>query len=258
MSLRAFGGAATGVAGRNVRMTLRTPSLLLPPLLAPLVFFAAFAGGLGAAAQIPGFEYPAGYTSYQFVFALYVGAVFTGMVTGLSLARDFETGFARRMMIAVADRRALLAGYFLTALARGAFVIGLLFPVGLLAGMRVEGSPPQVAGLALLALLFCVMGMLWASGVALRFRSMAGVPLMQAAVILSLFLGPAFVPLALLRGWLEAVATVNPVTRLLESGRGLLAGAPTDTALAFAVATASVALLAVWALRNLRRAEAAR
>jgi ABC-type multidrug transport system permease subunit len=258
MTARAFAAAAVAVAVRNLRMTVRTPSLLLPPLLAPLVFFAAFAGGLGAAARIPGFDYTAGYTSYQFVFALYEGAVFTGMVTGLTLARDFETGFARRMMLGVADRRALLAGYTLTALARGVVVIAFLFPVGLLAGMRVDGSALQVAGLVALALLFCAMGVLWAAGIALRFRSMAGVPLMQSAVILSLFLGPAFVPLALLDGWLGAVATVNPVTRLFEGGRGLLAGTPADTGLAFAAGAATLALLAVWALRNLRRAELAK
>jgi ABC-2 type transport system permease protein len=53
------------------------------------------------------------------------------------------------------------------------------------------------------------------------------------------------------------VATVNPVTYILEAGRSLLSGAPTDVALAFAAAAGLIAVFAVWGLRGLRKAEAA-
>jgi ABC-type multidrug transport system permease subunit len=76
-------------------------------------------------------------------------------------------------------------------------------------------------------------------------------------VFLILFFAPVYVPLALLEGWIHAVATVNPVTRVLEAGRSLLAGSPTEVALAFAVAIGFVALFSLWAFRGLRSAEAA-
>jgi hypothetical protein len=53
-------------------------------------------------------------------------------------------------------------------------------------------------------------------------------PIMQFPVFLVLFFAPVYVPLALLSGWIHAVATVNPLTRVLEAGRGFLAGTPTD------------------------------
>ena len=58
-------------------------------------------------------------------------------------------------------------------------------------------------------------------------------------------------------GWLHAVARVNPITPLLEEGRGLISGSPDKTLLAFAILAALLAFFAVWALRGLWRAEAA-
>jgi ABC-2 type transport system permease protein len=80
---------------------------------------------------------------------------------------------------------------------------------------------------------------------------------MQLPVFLALFFAPVYVPLDLLRGWLEAVASVNPVTHLLEAGRSLIAGSPTDVALAFAIAVGLAILLSFWARRGLTAAERA-
>ena len=76
---------------------------------------------------------------------------------------------------------------------------------------------------------------MWAAGVALRVRSIQGGPLMQIPVFLILFLAPVYVPLDLLSGWIHAVASVNPVTALLEAGRGFISGDPSVIGLAFAI-----------------------
>jgi len=74
---------------------------------------------------------------------------------------------------------------------------------------------------------------------------------------LVLFFAPVYVPLSLLDGWIHALATFNPVTRVLEAGRSFLAGSPTDVAFAFVVAFGLVAAFSFWALRGLRSAERA-
>ena len=48
----------------------KNPSLLLPPMLFPLLNFAAFAGGLSRLRHVPGFDFHGGYTAFQFVFVL--------------------------------------------------------------------------------------------------------------------------------------------------------------------------------------------
>jgi ABC-2 type transport system permease protein len=203
------------------------------------------------------FEFPAGYTAFQFVFVLLQSAAFGGVFTGFGIARDFEHGFARRLLIAAPHRSALVLGYAFAALGRWMITATLLTVVALAAGMEVGGSGGDVVGLYLLALIVNAAGVLWATGVAMRVRSMQAGPLMQFPVFLTLFLAPVYVPLALLEGWIETVATLNPLTRLLETGRGFISGTPEDVGLAFVAALGLALAFGIWALRGLRRAEAA-
>jgi ABC-2 type transport system permease protein len=123
--------------------------------------------------------------------------------------------------------------------------------------MQIDGGGVDLVGLYTLALLVNAAGVLWAIGVAMRLRTMQAGPLMQMPVFLSLFFAPVYVPLDLLDGWINAVATVNPLTRLLEAGRSLIAGSPTEVAVAFTVGVGLVVLFLLWAFRGLRSAEAA-
>jgi ABC-2 type transport system permease protein len=248
---------AEAVAWRVLRNVFKNPSLLIPSLVFPLFFFTAFAGGLSRVAQVPGFSFPAGYTAFQFVFVLLQSAAFAGVFTGFGIARDFERGFAKRLMIAAPHRGGIVLGYAVAALVRWALVAVLLTMVALIAGMEVGGSGVDLFGLYVLAALVNFAGTLWATGVAMRLRTIQAGPVMQFPVFMTLFFAPVYVPLALLTGWIHAIATVNPATRFLESGRSLIAGQPDQIALAFGAALAVAALFAVWALRGLKSAERA-
>ena len=133
----------------------------------------------------------------------------------------------------------------------------MLTVVALVAGMQIDGSGVDLVGLYVLAILVNLTATLWAAGVAMRVRSIQGGPLMQLPIFLILFLAPVYVPLDLLSGWIHAVASVNPVTALLEAGRGFISGDPTVVALAFAIAIVLPVVFALWARGGLRRAEAA-
>jgi ABC-2 type transport system permease protein len=248
---------ALAVAWRSIHNFLTHPAFLAPAILFPLFFFTAFAGGLSAISGVPGFEFPSGYTAFQFVFVLLQSAAFGGVFTGFGIARDFELGFARRYLLAATDRRAIVAGYALAALTRAAITWAVLTVVALLAGMEVGGSGVDIFGLYALAVLVNLAATLWAAGVAMRVRSIQGGPLMQFPAFLILFLAPVYVPLELLSGWIHAVAAVNPITALLEAGRGLISGEPTVVAPAFAIAIALPLLFSLWAWRGLVRAESA-
>jgi ABC-2 type transport system permease protein len=79
---------------------------------------------------------------------------------------------------------------------------------------------------------------------------------MQTPVFLILFFAPVYVPLSLLQGWIHGVAVANPVTRLIEAVRSLLAGSPAHVGVGFLVAFGLIAVFGLWALQNLRHAEA--
>jgi ABC-2 type transport system permease protein len=91
----------------------------------------------------------------------------------------------------------------------------------------------------------------------MRLRSVQAGPVMQLPVFLILFFAPVYVPLSLLSGWLHGVASVNPATHLLETGRSLISGAPQDVGLSFAIGLAMAVLLSIWSWRGLRSAERA-
>jgi ABC-2 type transport system permease protein len=246
-----------GIAWRNLHNFFTNPTLIVPALLFPLFFFTAFAGGLSEVADVPGFDYPAGYTAFQFVFVLLQSSAFGGVFTGFAMARDFESGFGRRMMLAAPNRSTIIAGYALAALGRAVFIWILLTAIALTVGMEVGGGALDLVGLYGLALIVNVAAVLWAAGIALRFRSMQAGPLMQTPTFLILFTAPVYVPVSLLSGWVEAVARVNPITPVVEAGRELIAGSATDALLAFGTATGLALLFLVWALRGMGRAEAA-
>jgi ABC-2 type transport system permease protein len=248
---------ARGVAWRTLHNVFRNPSLLVPSLVFPLFFFTAFAGGLSRVGDIPGFDYPPGYTAFQFVFVLLQSAAFGGVFTGFGIARDFESGFARRLLLAAPNRTGIVLGYAWAALVRWLVTAAFLTVVALAAGMNVGGSSVDLVGLYTLAAILNLAAVLWAAGVAMRLRTMQAGPVMQMPVFLVLFFAPVYVPLSLLQGWIHTVAQVNPVTRVLESGRGFVAGTPTEVAVAFGAALALAAAFSLWALRGLRKAEAA-
>ena len=91
----------------------------------------------------------------------------------------------------------------------------------------------------------------------MRLRTMQAGPVMQMPVFLVLFFAPVYVPLTLLQGWIHDIAVVNPVTRVVEAGRGFLAAQPTEVAAAFGAGIGLALLFSLWALRGLRKAEAA-
>ncbi|HEX4467413.1 MAG TPA: ABC transporter permease [Solirubrobacteraceae bacterium] len=248
---------ALAIARRSLHTYFRRPDLIIPSLVFPLVFLASFAGGLTALGSVPGFHFAAGYTAFQFVFVLCQSAMFSGLFTGFSLAFDFESGFARRLMLAAEDRRGIALGYAMVGLTRAAVTFTVITAVAVIAGMNITGGGVDVVGLYGLAFLLVLVGYGWAAGVAFRFRSIQAGPLMQTPVFLILFLAPVYVPIGLLKGWIHGVASVNPATAFLEAGRGLISGAESHTLLAFVCALGLIVLFGAWLLTGLRSAEAA-
>jgi ABC-2 type transport system permease protein len=255
--IRDFRIVAFAVGWRVIHNVLHNPTLLLPGLAFPLMNFVAFAAGLSRLRDLPGFDYPPGYAGFQFCFVLLQSAAFGGVFTGFGIARDFEYGFSRRLLLAASRRSGIIAGYAIGALVRWTITACVVTAVALLAGMRIKGDGIDLLGLYTLAVVVNGAFLLWACGIAMRFQSVQAGPIMQTPVFLLLFFAPVYVPLDLLTGWIETVATYNPITYMMEAGRGLISGAPTEVALALGLGLGLIGLFAVWAFRGLRRAEAA-
>jgi len=257
MSRGTFTSVALAVGWRNVHNYFKNPAMIVPGVLFPLFFFTAFAGGLSRVDSVPGFDYAAGYTAFVYGFVLLQASAFGGIFTGFSIARDFESGFSRRLMLAAPRRSGIIAGYWVAAVTRAMFNVLLITVVALIAGLDIAGGPVDLLGLYTLALIVNAAAMLFGSGVAMRLRTMQAGPAMQVPAFLFLFLAPVWVPYELLAGWVHTAATVNPVTLVLEAGRGFIAADPVKVLPAFAVALGLAAVSVLWARGGLRSAERA-
>ena len=132
MSRGSIWSAARGVSWRLIHHALTRREIFFPSVLFPLIFFVGFAGGLSRVDQVPGFDYRPGYVAFQFAFVLLQSAAMAGVFTGFGIARDFEYGFARRLLLAAPRRSGIVLGY---AFATVVFLVAGL-AVWALRGMR--------------------------------------------------------------------------------------------------------------------------
>jgi ABC-2 type transport system permease protein len=247
---------ARAVALRTVRNTFRGPGGVIPSVVPPLFFLAAFSGGLSALAEVPHFDYAAGYTSFVYAFAFLQSATLAGVFTGFGIATDFDSGLARRLLASAPARGGIVVGYVIAALVRWAVAATVVTVAALGAGANL-GGPAELAGLVALGVLVCLVASLWACGAAMFLRSEQAGALIQLPVFLLLFLAPVYVPVSLIGGWVHTLASVNPITAVLEAARGLLADSPTKLVLTMAILAAGILVMGLWARRGLASAERA-
>jgi ABC-2 type transport system permease protein len=255
--MTAFWSVARAVAWRNIHIFFTNPAIIIPSLLFPMFFFTAFAGGLSRVDQVPGFDYASGYTTFVYGFVLLQASTFGGIFTGFSVARDFESGFSRRLLLGAPRHGGIVGGYWLAALTRAAFTITIITTVALIAGLEINGNAIDLVGLYSLAVVVNATAMLFGTGIAMRLRTMQAAPLMQVPAFLLLFIAPVWVPYDLLTGWVHSAASFNPITLVLEAGRGFLAGEPEKVLPAFAVGLVLASVTVLWARGGLRSAERA-
>ena len=242
------------LARRSVVRTARQPANVIAPLVFPMLLLAVNSGGLRAETHLPGFP-----TSSFVAFALAVpfiqGALFATMNAGTDLARDIQTGFLSRLSLTPMRGIALLAGQLGGVVTMGIVQAAVYLGVGLIVGVRLASGPAGVVVLfALMILVSLGFGALGAFA-ALRTGSGEAVQSLFPVFFVFLFLSSMNIPRNLIATtWFRDVATVNPVSYLLESVRSLIIiGWDTQAlALGFGIAgfiTAVALALASWALR---------
>jgi ABC-2 type transport system permease protein len=243
------------LARRSVVRTARQPANVIGPFLFPMLLLAVNAGGLHSAVEIPGFP-----TDSFLAFALAVpfiqGALFATMNAGTDLARDIQTGFLNRLSLTPMRSLALLTGQLGGVAVTGLTQAVVYLTVGLAVGVRpASGVPGMIVLLVLSALIALAFGALGAFA-ALRTGSGEAVQGLFPVLFVGLFLSSMNMPRNLIEiDWFRTVATLNPVSYLLEAVRSLIIVGWDPQALAlgfgFAVAIGIVGLAsASWALRE--------
>jgi ABC-2 type transport system permease protein len=212
----------TSLARRSTLRTLRQPAVMVSAILFPLMFFAINAYGLDAATSIPGFPADS-YLDFAFAFPLVQAALFGAITAGADLARDIESGFFDRLSLTPMRPAALLLGMLAGVVALG-LIQGVIFlVVGVLFGVDVKAGFPGMLVLVLLTVLVALgFGGIGAM-LALRTGSVEAVESAFPLFFVSIFMSSINLPRDLIeQDWFRYIATVNPISYLVEGIRSLV------------------------------------
>jgi ABC-2 type transport system permease protein len=218
----AFAEQVGALAWRSIVRTSRQPASVIFPLLFPMMLLLVNSGGLKASTRLPGFP-----TDSFVAFALAVpfiqGALFATMNAGTDLARDIQTGFLNRLSLTSMRGVTLIAGQLAGVLVLGLTQAAFYIVVGLVVGVHFASGVLGILALfgfaAVISLSFGALGLF----LALRTGSGEAIQGLFPLLFVFLFLSSMNTPRNLIGvDWFRAVATVNPVSYLIECVRSLI------------------------------------
>lgn len=199
----------------------RRPSTLVAGIIQPLMWLILF-GALFQNAPEGLFEESQNYLQFLgagvIVFTAFAGA----LNAGLPVMFDREFGFLNRLLVAPLSSR------FSIVLASAIYIVALSLiqtAVIMVAGTFMGAGLPGIAGLGAIALILLLL-ILGVTGLSLglAFALPGHVELIAAIFVTNLpllFASTALAPLSFMPGWLQVVASLNPLSYAIEPIRYL-------------------------------------
>ena len=241
----AFARARTGtltqvghLARRSVVRTVRQPAVIVSSMVFPLFLLAINASGLAAATDLPGFPTDS-YLTFFLAVTFMQGALFSTMGAGQAIAEDIQGGFFNRLQLTPLRGAALISGQL-----AGTLLLGLVQAVGFLAIGLAFGADLEagLTGALVLVALSCLVSIAFGSvGLTIGLRT-GNAEAVQGAfplLFVFLFLSSIALPRDLIENdWFQTVATINPVSYIIEAYRSLLIEGWNGEALALGLAVA--------------------
>jgi len=205
---------------RALRESIRSPGLEIQNIFIPVFFLFVTVGAIG---EISGSAFGVdNYEGFQLPVAILQGAAGAAGMGGFGMVMDIERGYFDKLMLTPAPRLALVLGRLAADGVRVMALSIIITIVGLLMG---AGMDSGIAGAVVFILIAGLFGLAY-SGIGMSIALRTGsVQAAQAGFLIFfplLFLSPAFAPKEVFSGWLEFLATINPVTYVLEGLRSLV------------------------------------
>lgn len=201
-------------------LTVRSPAWLVIGIVQPLLYLGLF---------LPLLRNALGIATEAEAAALFVPGLLVLLLTGASayagvgLISDVRNGVLDRCQVSSVSRSALLLGRVLRDVVSYLFQAGLLIVVAVAIGMRPH-LPGVLASLAVLGLV--AAGLSAGSHVLALGASHEGAMtgLLQLLTLPVMLLSGIMIPLTFAPGWMQAIATVNPLAHVVTGTRELFAG----------------------------------
>jgi ABC transporter DrrB family efflux protein len=211
------------VTKRNLIAYTRIPEALFFSSVQPIMFVLLFRYVFGGAIRAPGYSY----VDYMMPGIFVQTVAFGAMTTAVGIAEDLQKGLIERFRALPMARSAVLAGRTTSDLVRNVGVVALLTLIGFAVGFRIGTNVFEYIAGALLILGFAYALSWGAAVIGLSASNSETAQLMGFPVLLPLtFASSAFVPVSSMPGWLQAWASHQPVTLVINAARDLMIHRP--------------------------------
>jgi ABC-2 type transport system permease protein len=230
------------LTGRNLRKITREPTLVFFSLAMPIIMLTLFGQVFKSIAQTPNFPKGVSYIDYLLPAILCTTLVQSATTSSTAIATDLDSGMIDRFRSMPIHAWTVLLARNLSDVARGMTQTMIMLGLGLAVfGFRFHGTLLEAVATVFVALplsfamnwLFIWIGVLVKKPETTQIAGMlVTFPLM--------FASSAYVPIASLPGWLQALAKVNPLSYTVDAARGFALGNPSPGALAKSVLIAAV------------------
>lgn len=219
--LKRFVTSSLVVAEMEARKIRHASSELWIRAIQPALWLLVFGSALAGVRDIA----PSQFTYIQFITPgiLSQSVLFIAIFYGVTLVWERDLGLLSKLLATPAPRPSIIVGKAMAASIRGIFQGLLVFALSLIIGTGISTSPLNVLGVfgvvILLAMCFSSLSMVIASLAKSRDRMMG---LSQVIIFPLFFASNAIYPTRIMPFWLQAIATVNPLSYGVQAVRGLL------------------------------------
>jgi ABC-2 type transport system permease protein len=221
------------LTGRKLHALVRQPWVLAFSVIQPVIWLFLFGQLFRKVIDIPGFGYGGSYLAYLIPGLIAMNAMSNNMWAGMAMIEEIERGTLNRFLAAPASRIAIMnatvAEQAVSTTVQTLIILGL----GLAGGARYHAG---VGGVAVVVVASIGVGVVFgalsnAVGMLLRSRE-AIIGVYTFFMLPLMFLSSAFMQTSLMPGWMQAIASRNPLNWVVQIGRSALSAHPDWAAIA--------------------------
>jgi len=206
---------------RNFKHTLRNPVTVFNAVLLPVVIMLMFVYMLGNAFNV-GIKYIDYATPGMILLAVAYGLG----ATATEVNSDMTTGIINRFRVMDVSRGAVMTGHVVVTMLRGLIATAAIIGVAFGLGYSTHASFGDWAGVIGIIVAACLAASWLTVAMGLSAKTPQSAAMATVPVIMLPFFSSAIVPAAKMGQGLRQFAEYQPFTPIIESLRGLLAGAP--------------------------------
>jgi ABC-2 type transport system permease protein len=215
------------LTGRKLHALVRNPWVLTFSLVQPAIWLFLFGSLFKRVIDIPGFHFGGSYLNYLIPGIVAMNAMSNNMWAGMSMIEEIERGTLNRFLVSPARRVAIMNATVVEQAVSTAVQTLIILLLGLAGGASYPGG---LLGWVVLVLASILVGVVFGA-----LSNTAGMMLQSREAIIGvytffmlplMFLSSAFMQTRLMPGWMQAIASRNPLNWVVQTGRSVLSVSP--------------------------------